>query len=465
MKIKNFFIYNHLVNIFLYISIFLISDNIARSYIKYIYLILIFNHLLVISKKNYVFLLFTPTSLILLYTGLSFAIGSYAFNEGLVLKESQIIAYNNWDYFKWSNVYVLTALILLFYVDHFFSNVYIHTKYNLISRTVNFKAWYIILFLCIVLYLIFSFIELDLSIFGSDGDLSNIPKTTATLTIIYYLAINKIKKRYVLYLLILIIFASLNITSKREAIFLIFPIGLLESFINLNKFRIQHVFVSLMIILFCLSLILIMSIARGYGGYDLDYFNILQAIPFLFDYLTSELFLESFFNNIETNYTFFHSFQALEYIQNDINLLSYGSTIIKVLFILIPRSIFPMKPDSILELYTSEYSPSFRLIGGSYPINIISEYFWNFHFIGIIVVLLMAILVNYFFLKLIKHIGTSNFEKRIWMLYAYMHLITYVRGSGLDQYIVYVLIGYLFSKLISDLSNILIYDSKKFKKT
>ena len=103
-----------------------------------------------------------------------------------------------------------------------------------------------------------------------------------------------------------------------------------------------------------------------------------------------------------------------------------------------------MKPDSIIELYTSVYSPSFRLIGGSYPINILSEYFWNFHFMGIVIVLVVAILSNHFFLNIIKHIGTFSFVSRIWMLYAYMHFITYVRGSGLDQYLVYIFIGFIF---------------------
>ena len=231
--------------------------------------------------------------------------------------------------FSRSNVYMFTSLIIIFYVDHFFSNAYIITKYNQILKKVNFKAWYIILILCVTLYLIFSFTQFDLSIFGSDGDLSNIPKTIAILTIIYYLAINKIKKRYLIYFLILVLYASLNITSKREAIFLIFPIGLLESFINFNNFKIKHFFGFLMVSLLCLSLILIMSIARGYGSYDLVEINMIQAIPFLFNYVKSDFFLESLFNNIETNYTFFHSFQALEYIQNDINLLTFGSTILR----------------------------------------------------------------------------------------------------------------------------------------
>ena len=99
MKISKKFIYNHIVNIFLSFSILIFDDNIARAYVQYVYLILVINHLWVVLKKNYVFLLFTPTSLILLYTGLSFAIGSYAFNEGIVLNENQIIAYNNWEHF------------------------------------------------------------------------------------------------------------------------------------------------------------------------------------------------------------------------------------------------------------------------------------------------------------------------------------------------------------------------------
>lgn len=450
MKISTKYIANHIINLLLYILVILFNSEQIRDYSQYLYLFFVLNYLWMVLKKNNLFLLFTPTAIMIFYIGLSFSLGAFAFKEGYVLQKQQLIAYNNWEFLTWSSLYILTCLNILFYADHYFSKIYIKVREHCDLVIVERKYWRKLLIFCCIIYLTFTFLPFSAGMFGGSGDMSIVPKTIAILIVIYYLALHKIRGRYLYYGLILIVFAFFSVQSKREAIFLVFPIGLVESYLNLGKIRIKYLFGIFVGAVFCIYLILLMSIVRGYGGFDITNSSLTEAIPLLVTYLKSDLFLESFFNNIETNYTYYHSFQALEYVQNDPSLLTFGSTIIKFLFIFIPRSIFPGKPDSILELYTSEYSPSFRAIGGSYPINIFSEYFWNFHFLGVVLVLIMVFAFHFFFKILIKNMGNSKLALKIWLLYAYMQIITYVRGSGLDQYFVYIIMGLFFSIVLSD---------------
>ena len=421
----------------------------AKEFGFYLFLFqLIIMYSYLFEKKAF-FLYLTPIMLVILYVNLSFSLGSYAFYHGLVLNRGDYADYLNWEYTDYITIYVLMINTMLFYLDLSFHKTYLafYSKpidFNYIAQKKKLK---LLQNIAIFFFILFVLISFDISFLGGSGDMSGVPMTISTLILITLTGYIKPKYRIFIYLFILIGFASFSFDSKREAIFFIFPILFLEAFFNKLEINIKLALQMIVISVFLVFLILIMSIMRGYGDFNIEGRNIITVIPFIFDYINHDLFLSNLFNNIETNYTFFHSVQAMEYVMNNENLLSYGSTVIKFLFITIPSSIAEFKPDSIIHLYTYYRSPEYRNIGGSFPINVYAEMFWNFYFFGFLFILIIFTVINLFFLKLLKLIVEKKIFFHIWFLYLYMQILTYARGSGLDMFVVYIVFGFLFSYL------------------
>jgi hypothetical protein len=183
-----------------------------------------------------------------------------------------------------------------------------------------------------------------------------------------------------------------------------------------------------------------MSVARGYGGIKgID--NLFDAIPTIWTYVRSDDFLSGFLANIEVSYFFFHAINAVDYVLTNPEILSFGSTLIKPVFIFIPRQIAPWKPVSIIDKYTTAYDPEIRDLGGSWPISIFSEFIWNYHVLGVILAFIIAkILVRYHILMLLSY-KKNLFYKTVFFLFAYTNIVTLARGCGFDQYILFILIG------------------------
>lgn len=298
----------------------------------------------------------------------------------------------------------------------------------------------------------FFFISLDLAALGGDGDLSIVPKTiVAIFIIIMTQRIDKKFIRWAIYLCLITGFATFSIDDKREAIFLIFPSAYLE--LSREKMNLTPgvIIWTLILISLLLALILIMSVARGYGDFG-TFTTLLDAIPFVFDYVTSDIFIAGLFANIEVNYFFIHALNSIEIIVNEPQHISLGLTVIKPLFVFIPRSIAEWKPESIIGLYTTVYDPAIRAIGGSWPISIFSEFFWNFYFLAPFFVLFFSLLLVKFQILIIKSVQKKNNYMLAFLLFSYMNLITLARGSGFDQYAVFVILGGVFVFLCKTIS-------------
>lgn len=423
------------------------SNNGAKEYSYILYLSQLFIMYIYLYRKKYLFLYLTPIMLTIFYVDFSFGLGSWAFKNHIVLNSTDYNDYLKWKYNNYITLYVLVINHLLFYLDLLFHKKYLilYNKFMLIFQ----KKYTLKLIrnIAIIFFIIFAIIPFNVSFLGGSGDMSGVPMTISALVLISLIAYSKSKNRYLIYLLILIIFSNFSYGSKREAIFFIFPILFLEVYLNKINVSIKILFKLLLVGLLLLFLILIMSIMRGYGGYNIQKLNIIEVIPYVFDYIHRDMFFAYLFNNIETNYTFFHSIQAMEYIYNNSNLLSFGSTIIKFLFITIPSSIAPFKPHSIIDLYTSYRNPHFRAIGGSWPPNIYAEMFWNFYYFGIVYVVFIFSIINIIFLKFLKLLENQKIVYHIGFLYFYMQILMYSRGSGLDLFTVYMVFGFFFGYL------------------
>jgi hypothetical protein len=364
-------------------------------------------------------------------------LGAWAFNKGLVTWETNLEAFFNW---KHANIMASFTIVCLSFAHLSF---FLLKKDTTESKPQEIKSItkFILIPVSIFCFTIFSILPLDVSLLGGLGDYQIIPKTLATLVLISFLALDKVKFRYAYYLLIIIVFATFSYHDKREAIFLILSILLLEA-ITQKQFvlKTKKIFLLLATFLFALYLILTMSILRGYGGFNVNGFA--SAVKLVPQYVAQDRFLPYFFQNIETSISFYHSHQAIEFIENDKSLMTYGATLIKFIFVPIPRSIVD-KPKSIVESYTGYYDPTAYQENISWPINFFSELYWNFRYLGFILVVPFFVFFNYCYLVLVKLLKTKKVLLALVPLYLYQYFIFFVRGSGLDLYFFYLLLSSL----------------------
>lgn len=395
-----------------------------------------------LNKKDMLFLA-EPSSLIVTYTLLSIFFGSFGYQYEFILNDRDEQSwYHSWKYFHVAlSFYILSISILINGSNRDYKTNTLMINY---ARSINLE-WQKCYLIPFAVLIPFFFIDLNLDVLGGSGDLSILPKTLAAILIFVNIQGHRLLLRFALYFATIVFFVTFSINDKREAIFLVFPIAWLE-FLRIRYSLNFAGFFILIGVLFCLlTLILLMSISRGYGGFG-EYDSIVDAAPYLIKYVSSDMFFGGLLNNIEASSFFFNGSNAINYVlENDV--YTFGSTLIKFLFVFFPRDVFPEKPNSIIDIYTTAYDPAYRAIGGSDPINIFAEYFWNFHMFGLVIVLFLAFLV----IRLSKYMYRCYIEKKQLQLscglIAYMNLLTLLRGSGMDQYVVYMLITFFFAFL------------------
>lgn len=399
-----------------------------------------------IYRTRNLFSFSSPISLIFFYTTLSLTLGAWGYKNGYVIVERDMVTFMAWLHMDVSLSIIMISLSVMLATDNYFQK----KTYKVVqscsvytNRTIMMSGLVLVPFF---------FFSLDLAALGGDGDLSIVPKTIVAIFII--IMTQRVEKkfiRWVIYICLITAFATFSIDDKREAIFLIFPSAYLE--LTRKKINLTPVVIiwTLILISFLLALILIMSVARGYGDFG-TFTTLLEAIPFVFDYVTSDIFIAGLFANIEVNYFFIHALNAIEIIVNEPQRISLGLTVIKPLFVFIPRSIAEWKPESIIGLYTTVYDPEIRAIGGSWPVSIFSEFFWNFYFLAPFFVLLFSLALVKFQILIIKSVQKNNNYMLAFLLFSYMNLITLARGSGLDQYAVFIILGGVFIFLCKSIS-------------
>ncbi|MAW84560.1 MAG: hypothetical protein CL832_09245 [Crocinitomicaceae bacterium] len=425
-------------SIYLSIIIFILFSNNSTNQLPIIYFL--YTIIFLFKRKKNLLQLFSPLSLFYLYTSISFSIGAWAFNNDIVLNNENLMAFKYFTNLRYSTCYILLALIIIDNVDLKinFSNL-IKEKSQYVYDNYNFNMQQIFVILMVIVILIN--LNIDLSFLGYSGSLNYF-----FFSIIILVALIKISKlktltRIFCYLFIFVLLSFVLYSSKRELIFFILPIILLEVR-NFKRLNIKAITTFIIGSLFIITSIITMSLLRGYGGLitnnNISPIQILKSIPV---YISNENFLKYLFNNLEVNYTFYHTYQAFEYIFNDSSLLIWGESIIKPFTLLIPRELFPIKPQSIIHRYTEIYSPIYREQGGSFPINLIAESFFNFHCFGILFLLLISIIISKS-LKVIFKFNNKHYF--VFFMFAYMNLLMLYRGSGFDLYATYILLFLIF---------------------
>ncbi len=428
--------------LFLYsfVPFFLSHDNaISFSCYNYtIYQLLLFS--IVYSLKGFyknVFI-FSPSFIAVTYINLNFLIGSIVFQKGLVFK-SLLIPYRDWNHSNLVMAYFNVANFVIILSFFLVSKISFKSKLKSICDLRKFSSGFIY-FTGIFFIVFFSIFDLKLGFLGGDGSFSEVPKTIGAILLIVNIFKNpNVKKRIPLYFLLLFCFSVISWEDKRDAIFLLLPIILLESTKFKLKINFKKIILTTVSVFLIFYLIIVMSITRGYGGYKANDF--IEASGYVTDYITSSFFIPAFMNNLEISYTYLHSNNAIEKIIEHPELKTYGETIIKPIFMFIPRSIMKNKPQSIIHHYTYGFSKEYREKGGSWTISIQSEMFWNFSFFGVLIGAFFFYVFNVIYRHVIELININNIINFIPLLYFYEALLILFRGSGIDMFLIFMIIS------------------------
>ncbi len=427
---------------------FFVNKECIRGYLVFNYGInIVFLVIYVYLESNRISVFLSPVFLTLLYLNINFFIGSWAYNEGYIYYPNWIKDYNSFKhlgvitfYFNLSNIFLLLSYEAA-------RNRFFLLRINYNTLKVSNKSGLIIIFINALLLFLLSKINLDLSIIGGTGDFSIAPKSI--IAIILFLLIKKRfnKLRIFYYLIVLFFFVIASYDNKRDAIFLVLPILLIELLDKRIYYNIKTFFITLIPLSIIVYFILLMSIARGYGQYPVS--GVIESTKYVDDYIKTDEFIIYFMNNIEVSSTTYNSMHAIEIILEQPNLMTYGETIIKFLFAPIPRKYFTHKPRSMVDIYTMISDPEFRKEGNSYPIVIQSEAFWNFHFMGLVFLFFLYFISSIFYNTLLKQLKYRLLSGvNVVLLYGYTIFLYIPRGNGIGDFVIYFTIGFLFYVLL-----------------
>lgn len=252
-------------------------------------------------------------------------------------------------------------------------------------------------------------------------------------------------KRLFFYTLIIFIMIITSELNKREVLMLFLSIAAWDICFYKDKKELNYFSIIILVItaITLFSLIIIMSILRGYGAYEVG--GVFDAVYFIPVYLKSTNFLINISDNLELGSTIASMLLPIEYIiAGKLDLLA-GTTIIKPLMLPFPSDIFTFKPESALRIYT-EYQAKWKYdLGGSFPVPFISEMFMNFHIFGIFIYMLVFIFFEKLFYKSI--FSRSAFYKLSGFSISFLTFLL-TRGSGLDLFFISIAIPLILLALI-----------------
>jgi hypothetical protein len=425
---------------------FLFENSYLLFLIQYVFcwLIVLFFFNNKIDLNNF----FIPSFVSFNYLSLNFVLGNYFTTRGVGLGfvdeyHSALHNSNNWTFITifllLCNLCVFLVSILSFrrFIRLNNLNLIVDVNYYLKSKNLKYIA-----VLTFFLTIIFSNLELDLSFLGGSGNF-NYPLMLSS-SILFLFSIQNFPKifRYALYCLLLSIFLLASFESKREIIYVLFLILLYEFSISSILFSLNKKIILYFLIGFSSFVLIIISssILRGYGNYSVE--SIKDLLYSIYLYSKEDFFWDALVTNFELNASFSNAFISISYTLDGLINYQYGASFSKIFFLTVPRSIFPEKPESIMEIYTSTFLSSFSRKGGSAPTTIFGEFFINFYLFSIPLLFIFF----YFWDKLLIPSSIRNLTlsrnilstSRIFLLVTSIQL---VRGSGLDLYVLYLIIG------------------------
>jgi hypothetical protein len=119
----------------------------------------------------------------------------------------------------------------------------------------------------------------------------------------------------------------------------------------------------------------------------------------------------------------------------------YGETFLKLIFIPIPRYLFPDKPRSMISVYTSIADLRFRSIVGSCLFSIYSELICDFGVFSFPILFFMSYYINLLYKYMVVSFYLTKIESMFLIaLFLSVTIIMFIRGSGIEMWFLYSLI-------------------------
>jgi len=432
---------------------FVLEDTTIRAYGFIFYFVQLFYaaYILLKLENNYKYF-FSPSFITILYISVTFGLGHLVVANDIGMDKTYYTRFLNYESISFITAYFLLCNMIVFLTIPFkklssTSLVYEESK-------IEKKTFKVLLFFGLLIA--FSFIKIDLSFIGGSGDFSYSVKLVLAIFLVFFCRSYNIKIRFLLYSLILFLIVLGNFESKREIFFILILFIFHEIVINRITIKLvfKQVILSFLTIMIGFYIVILSSIARGYGQFDSE--NIIDSAKFVIEYLNSETIYDGLAANFELSYSYGNSSNAMNYIYSGQEELLFGSTFLKIFFIPIPRSIFSSKPRSMLDIYASVVSPRYRSNeGGSFPIVVYSELFWNFHLFGLLLLFLLFRYFNQIYIYILKKIIINELTiKSVFYVSLYVTLIQFVRGSGLELWLLYALVAIPFTWFLTLINKI-----------
>ena len=379
-----------------------------------------------LSRTKYVIQFFLPSYLLYIYVSIGQAFGGYLATNNYGWNKAFIT-----DYFLVSNMQIIIFYLLIINSFLFIITLYFLLKTSqssphvvCIENSKKTKG------LCLVAFICISFLQ-EPWVFS-----------VQLAIIIFFINSTSLlaqKSRFLYYFFFTTTMLFFNYESKREIVMVLMAVLFVEVHSRRTKFNLtvtSFLIYSAILAIF-IVFVLVASIMRGYG--NIENKDLLSSLQYLPQYIQTETFVDSLSDNFELGYNYIVSILSIDFVLNARIDFQYGITFLKTLFLPFPRDIFYMKPDNIMIIFTKEYDYGFYSIGGSYPINLSSEFFINFHLFGAI---LFAIMLYYFNVVLLR---IDKFRLgSFYYLYSMFFLIIFfifMRGSGLDLFVFCLITG------------------------
>ena len=304
---------------------------------------------------------------------------------------------------------------------------------------------FIILFALFVLLHVFIF---DLSFIGGSAKGGQITQTATEMNYPFILGIvillvyelNSYRTPPILHLLMIVAIvytlATDSVGSKRELFFVLIAIFIIELIYHDRKVRLnlKNILVACILAVSFVYYILVASIARGYGGFDVEQLS--DATGYVSEYADNANFQVYLGNNFETPYHYATAVISCDYTITGKTPILFGETFIRVLFIAVPRSIY--KPRKMIDVFTTAYDAQKRMDGVSYPVSAYSEFFANFHILSLFFLYWFFVFFQRLYIKMIE-MGRNNKSLYVYLVALSALSLQFIRGSGLQSIVIYAL--------------------------
>jgi len=382
--------------------------------------LLLFFLVVVFSVKD---ILVKPLGLLILYLSANYALGALMFENGIIKLDKAGLM------FERISTTVPHTILLLFMsaLLHYSSRIKITTS----SFTYRGRLSRILAFVLLVVITLLGF---DASLIGGSGDIRIVPFMLCS---IIFLSDRGSRKRFIFKLIMVLILAStFAFESKREFAFLVYMLLIIYRVrygsIKVGIFKIVGlVFVSI-------GIIMAFTMLRGYGAYNL---TSLKGFGLAMrDLIYSEMSWEFIASILEIKSSYFYTVYPIASICDESFVNWSLLSILKPLYIL-PGLLGLERPESFSTMFTAWYNRGFWLEGGSLPPGLIAEYFFVFRFAGIFIASFIVVGIVNLFTSMINARGVMVNTG----IFGLSFLIFFLRGSGLDLFLIYCVLFSFFS--------------------